>query len=35
MSSLTASSMAITMPEKVLLAVLFMCKNGCSYSSGT
>ena len=32
---LTASSMAITMPEKVLLAVLLMCKNGCSYLSGT
>ena len=32
---LTASSIAITMPEKVLLAVLLMCKKGCSYSSGT
>ena len=27
--------MAITIPEKVLLAVLLMCKNGFSYSSGT
>ena len=31
----TASSMARTMPEKVLLALFLMCRKGFSYSSGT